>query len=665
MRGRLDSTLWNGIRRGESLLRFVMYRAASSVTQGLGRRWGAQGIAIAVAVGSVVLGAMPHRAAAYRTLVDEPERGLTSIRPLPSPVSWRLSATQATPSQLEAIEAAAIASFDTWAEPSCTSLRGNYRGIVSTIAITGDGANTIELVYEGWVARGLPSGRGATTELVIERDSEGAGRVIEADVYVNFDQHAWSLGGSGAGLDLVAVLTHELLHVAGGVHCCEHDDATAPSCADASAECVASASYPDYSTGQRSPSADDRALVCALYPAIGCTPSCAVDEVCVEGTCVAECKVRDCTPDCDAGECGAPRCTVDADCGGRVCGVAGSAALMCVPAGALGAPCASGGECASRLCVTSTQLPRPFCSDACARDADCSGGLVCRGVGGRDVCAPPPPAAGCRASSAIARPTVLGMFVVACAAARRRRRRNMDLLSTPSILARLSLWASAIGAVLVAVAACGCDAASPSETDAGRAMDARVADTGTGDAGDRADTGAADARMVDAPVADSGPPDGDGDGVPTATDCDDADPEIGASASRACTSPCGDGTETCTDGAWGACSAPTDCVCSSEGMMRVATCGNCGMRGERCTAGLWTPTGPCLGEGECAAGTTEMRTDVFCGVQARLCGATCAWGPWIYTREPGECRPGTRTCIGSIDCVCRDDCTCADNPDCP
>jgi hypothetical protein len=45
----------------------------------------------------------------------------------------------------------------------------------------------------------------------------------------------------------------------------------------------------------------------------------------------------------------------------------------------------------------------------------------------------------------------------------------------------------------------------------------------------------------------------DGDGVPTALDCDDGDPSIGTAATRACESECGPGTSTCREGRWGAC----------------------------------------------------------------------------------------------------------------
>lgn len=81
--------------------------------------------------------------------------------------------------------------------------------------------------------------------------------------------------------------------------------------------------------------------------------------------------------------------------------------------------------------------------------------------------------------------------------------------------------------------------------------------------------------------------------------------------------------------------------CSEEGAMRTAACGNCGVGQERCEAGVWTMSGPCLGEGECAAASLETRTTSTCGEETRLCNDTCMWLDWEATAPPsGECETG-------------------------
>jgi hypothetical protein len=156
------------------------------------------------------------------------------------------------------------------------------------------------------------------------------------------------------------------------------------------------------------------------------------------------------------------------------------------------------------------------------------------------------------------------------------------------------------------------------------------------------DGGLRDTPAADVPVADI---DMDGDGVVARRDCDDNDSAVTSTASRACTGACGMGTESCTDGTWGACSAPTDCVCTTEGETRIGTCGRCGMQSQTCTSGRWTGMSACLGEGVCTLGAVESRDTLRCGTEERLCGATCAWGEWLQAEPDRECIPGDpRTC---------------------
>ncbi len=160
-----------------------------------------------------------------------------------------------------------------------------------------------------------------------------------------------------------------------------------------------------------------------------------------------------------------------------------------------------------------------------------------------------------------------------------------------------------------------------------------------------ADSIVVDAGTRDAPaLSDVGPVDSDSDGVSAATDCNDSDPGVGRTATRSCTSMCGAGTEACTDGTWGPCSAPTDCGCSMAGAMRVIDCGYCGMQSQRCDGATWTDTGACLYQGECTAGAAEIEDTTWCGQRQRLCDAECHWLDWVQTVPDGECESGSCRC---------------------
>jgi hypothetical protein len=190
---------------------------------------------------------------------------------------------------------------------------------------------------------------------------------------------------------------------------------------------------------------------------------------------------------------------------------------------------------------------------------------------------------------------------------------------------------------LVAVAgACGTEA--PTVVDAG-GLDASG---GLVDAGLDATTAEDDASE---PTSDAGPPDADGDGVRDDIDCAPDDPSIGATSARACTNECGSGMETCADGVWSACDAPTSCLCATPDATRITACGACGMQSQRCSDGVWVNQGSCIGEGECTAGAVEMEDLSDCTHRERLCTAECTWTDWDSTRPPeAECSAGLRFC---------------------
>lgn len=157
-----------------------------------------------------------------------------------------------------------------------------------------------------------------------------------------------------------------------------------------------------------------------------------------------------------------------------------------------------------------------------------------------------------------------------------------------------------------------------------------------------------DGRVAD---NDAGPPisDGDGDGVPTDRDCDDADPSVGSVAETPCASACGSGIASCVEGTWGRCDAPTVCSCTGTDT-RDLDCIRCGTQRQVCESGTWVNDGACSDQGDCAPGALMMGSEP-CGVcasgtrtRARMCGSGCDWDAWAaWGACVGEsgCMPGT------------------------
>lgn len=204
--------------------------------------------------------------------------------------------------------------------------------------------------------------------------------------------------------------------------------------------------------------------------------------------------------------------------------------------------------------------------------------------------------------------------------------------------------------LLLLVAACG---------EPGPGTDGGSLDAGT----EPRDAGSTDAGP---PPADAGTDDRDGDGVPDGGDCAPDDPAVGATSSRPCDRGCGAGVETCADGVWGACSAPSDCTCDTPGMRRVAACGMCGMVSEECMDGRWQSVSMCLNQGECMPGAVEDRDQPRCQVDQRICTEGCVWGEWSTIVPAGPCEPGTMGfCSFDEDWRCVEGCVQVDNPECP
>ena len=143
---------------------------------------------------------------------------------------------------------------------------------------------------------------------------------------------------------------------------------------------------------------------------------------------------------------------------------------------------------------------------------------------------------------------------------------------------------------------------------------------------------------------DSGSPpvdDADGDGIPTARDCDDSAAGVGTTDARACAGPCGDGLERCFEGVWMECEASRECLCTTPGETRVAVCGRCGMQSERCgDTGRWEAQTACQMQGECMPGEVDDDGNDRCLSRQRICTDSCEWGEWTVLRPEGECRAG-------------------------
>lgn len=199
------------------------------------------------------------------------------------------------------------------------------------------------------------------------------------------------------------------------------------------------------------------------------------------------------------------------------------------------------------------------------------------------------------------------------------------------ILARGSLLAACVA--LVAGCALGEDGVNPRDRDASPSMDGSVP----------VDGGAGTDGMV-APGSDM-----DGDGVPSERDCNDADPTVGSTAERRCSSMCGEGIERCTDGIWEICTAPLTCECVVGSAPRELDCERCGTQRQVCTDGGWVNDGACAGSGPCSPGDIDMGPLCgMCGREERRCQADCTWSSTACVSE-GVCAAGasdteSRTC---------------------
>ncbi|UJR84270.1 Hypothetical protein I5071_63470 [Sandaracinus amylolyticus] len=352
-------------------------------------------------------------------------------------IAWELS-TAELDGRLDAytLQRAAVSAFATWESAECMPIDAELGGVAEMPARAGDGRNTIGVVSSGWVERGFPAGRGATTDVRLSRSSDGVATIVEADIYLNLADYEFAFGSASAEvLDVQAVLTHEIGHLLGLLHPCEHGGTSgAPDCAGSEAY-AESAVYPTYEgESARTLGADDVAGLCALYASsAACSPACAPDHECVDGRCVlASCADGGCSSACDGGVCAVDRCDVGTPCETGTCAIGGAARGGCVEPGSTGAPCAVGEECESGRCVSS-ESQAGYCTVDCATDDNCAPSERCALVAGRRVCAPRAPAQTCavgapraRAGWVIPMLAMLALVLVVRARALRATRTNRD-----------------------------------------------------------------------------------------------------------------------------------------------------------------------------------------------------------------------------------------------
>ena len=341
-------------------------------------RSGTRIVAFAVIGGSLLV---CGPALAYRTGSDLAELASTpKVRWENAAIEYEIneqSAPGVPPSQVQSAVSDAASS---WASIACGGPDFRYRGVTSNHATPSDGRNTIEWVSD-WGARGYHADAAGQTDVQYEMNADGEWRIVEADIYLNAENHAWSSRTSedDSTRDVATVLTHELGHVLGLMHPCE------PVAQSGAPRCDASVGrptmHPIYGQDQLSLETDDEAGACFLYPSTNCTESsCGSNQVCTRGGCRDSCGGRACADDetcaqgaclsapvCPAGNC-PETCQVASDC---------AAGLMCVDgvcsagSGQRGDLCAHDQECHSRSCVDG------FCAITCDAVQSCRNGESC------------------------------------------------------------------------------------------------------------------------------------------------------------------------------------------------------------------------------------------------------------------------------------------------
>ncbi len=379
----------------------------------------------------------------YRTAGELPEfEGTERVKWTADAVHFEMF--EDLPGEIPGSTAATIIteSFAVWNETNCDQAFLEYTGTSDEPAEAGDGRNTIEWVSSGWEDRGFDASGAAAADVQYEKQ-DGEWVIVEADLYLNAEAHAWILDRtalSSDDQDLKSVLVHESGHVLGLLHTCEPDGA------DGAPECLPSSvygdptMYPYESPTQASLTSNDIAGLCFLYeePAncqSECTADCAADGGCEapvspdgdpcadDGACASGV--------CDGGYC-IPACSTADDCGeGETC-----SERRCVGGrGELGASCSVASDCYGNQCLAGVEED-PICTRTCSERDPCPTDWDCIDVNDRLVCAPlvPAPMSSVGSCSVVGVPVASGPSALSplllAAWLLRRARRHQSL--TPS-----------------------------------------------------------------------------------------------------------------------------------------------------------------------------------------------------------------------------------------
>jgi len=329
-------------------------------------------------------------ALAFRTAADDPDfEGTKKVRWAEDLISYRLHSTLPPGISAGELERTVQSALDRWSESANSRVVFRFSQATDEDAAAGDGINTIQFLTNGWEVRGFDPNAPGITDVQYAEDANGKWVIVEADLYLNAETHAWVASGEAndGRRALDSVLTHEGGHMLGLFHPCEVGSAdSAPDC-DSDASFAEAAMYPVYAPSQSKLGEDDIAGVEFLYPGSSCEVSgCPQGSVCQPEGCLEECSAYLCGPDehCTPDgcwpddQCYGPRCDLvcarDSDCArGQVC-----VSNQCSGTALAGDPCDESRECDSGLCTQ-----EGACVASCK---DCEGGACVREADGNVSC---------------------------------------------------------------------------------------------------------------------------------------------------------------------------------------------------------------------------------------------------------------------------------------
>jgi hypothetical protein len=174
------------------------------------------------AVGTVLLAG--HPAHAFRTAADQPQfAGTAKVRWAEDTISYELNdalPAGLTPDEVDMVAARALKSGT---KPDCSRVAFGLAQHSAAVAAPGDGVNSIQFVRFGWSARGWDPTAAGMTDVQYEKNEQGQWVIVEADIYLNGEDHSWIASGtpSDQSRDLESGLTHEGGHMIGLLHPCE------------------------------------------------------------------------------------------------------------------------------------------------------------------------------------------------------------------------------------------------------------------------------------------------------------------------------------------------------------------------------------------------------------------------------------------------------------